>query len=138
VPGGRIFRWLRYRVCRRLFAYCGENVNVERGAYLGQARTISIGSNSGIGINASVGRGTVIGSDVMMAREVLILTQNHRTSRTDIPMKEQGYDAIGPVHIGDNAGLEPAPLFFPGSVSAPEVLWARVWWFPRVCRQVPS
>ena len=61
VPGGRLWRRLRYVVCRPLFHHCGDNVNIERGAYIGAGRTISIGPNSGIGINASLGISCTVG-----------------------------------------------------------------------------
>ena len=114
VPGGEFWRILRYAVCRRLFLTCGGNVNVERGAYIGGGRTISIGSNSGIGINASIGRGTCIGSNVMMGREVLIFTTNHRTSSTETPMVCQGYEPTVPVVIGDDVWIGARAIILPG------------------------
>ena len=67
-----MWRAIRYWMCRPMFAQCGQNVNVERGALIGR-RTVSIGSGSGIGINARIGKGTRIGSNVMMGPEVLII-----------------------------------------------------------------
>jgi maltose O-acetyltransferase len=43
VPGGQLWRILRYAVRRKLFLDCGENVNIERGAHIGRGRSISIG-----------------------------------------------------------------------------------------------
>lgn len=114
VPGGGLWRLLRYAVCRKLFLGCGENVNIERGAYIGSGRSISIGSHSGIGINASIGRGTRIGSNVMMGRDVLILTTNHRTSSTETPMVYQGYEPTAPVTIGDDVWIGARAIILPG------------------------
>lgn len=112
-PGGIVFRQIRYWACRPLFAFCGQNVNVERGVIF-PAKTVSIGSNSGIGVNSSVGAGTIIGSNVMMGPEVLIYTQNHSTYRLDIPMLEQGFSDWAPVTIGDDVWIGARVIILPG------------------------
>jgi len=114
VPGGAVWQQLRYIVCYPLFLSCGKNVNVERGAYIGSGATISVGSNSGIGINAWVARGTIIGSNVMMGPDVIIFSRNHRISRTDLPMAEQGYDEDKPVRIGDDVWIGARVIILPG------------------------
>jgi maltose O-acetyltransferase len=114
VPGGWLWRRLRYIICRPLFHNCGGNVNIERGAYIGAGRTISIGSNSNIGINAAIHRGTRIGSNVMMGPEVIIFTTNHRTSSTEIPMIDQGYEPTAPVTIGDDVWIGARAIILPG------------------------
>src|SRR5579875_398820 len=113
MPLGFVWRKVRWWVCFPLFAHCGDNVNIERGASIG-VRTVSIGSNSGIGINASVGDGTQIGANVMMGPEVLIYTQNHLTSRLDIPMLQQGFSPICPVHIEDDVWIGARVIILPG------------------------
>lgn len=113
MPFGSLWRKFRCWVCRPLFVYCGENVNIERGASIG-LRTVSIGSNSGIGINASVGDSTHIGSNVMMGPEVLILTQNHQTSRLDLPMVQQGFGPVTPVHIENDVWIGARAIILPG------------------------
>lgn len=112
-PGGALWRRIRYWTCRPLFAHCGQNVNIERGAFFGGGK-ISIGSNSGIGINAVIGSGTRIGSDVMMGPEVLIFTINHCTSRVDIPMIQQGYRPLASVSIGDDVWIGARVIILPG------------------------
>ena len=122
--GGALWRRIRYWTCRPLFADCGQNVNVERGAFF-ERGAISIGSNSGIGINAAVGRGTQIGSNVMMGPEVLIFTRNHCTSRVDVPMIQQGYRPVAPVSIGDDVWIGARVIILPGvTVGSGSVLGA--------------
>jgi maltose O-acetyltransferase len=114
VPGGRIWRKLRFIVCRRLFAECGQNVNIERGVFFGTGETISIGRNSGIGANGFVSRGTRIGNYVMIGPDVLILNQNHSSRRTDVPMSEQGFDLPAPVTIEDDVWIGARVILLPG------------------------
>ena len=40
---------MRARCAKHLFAECGENVNLEQGAYIGNGKSIYAGSNVGIG-----------------------------------------------------------------------------------------
>ncbi|HEX3744317.1 MAG TPA: DapH/DapD/GlmU-related protein [Bryobacteraceae bacterium] len=114
LPGGALFRRIRYLVCRPLFRACGRNVNMERGAYIGEAGTISIGNNSGIGIRASVGRCTTIGSNVMMGPEVLILTTNHRTDSIERPMNQQGHQSAAAVTIENDVWIGARAIILAG------------------------
>lgn len=112
-PWGKLWKAIRYWICQPLFAYCGSDVNVERGALIGR-RTVSIGSHSGIGINANIDEGTRIGSNVMMGPDVLMITQNHCTSRTDVPMIQQGYRPVRPITIGDDVWIGARVIILPG------------------------
>ena len=124
VPGARLWRAVRYWICRPLFAQCGENVNIDRDASF-VPRTVSIGSNSNIGKKAWIGSGTRIGMNVMMGPEVLIYTSNHCTYRTDIPMIQQGYGPVAPVDIGDDVWIGARVIILPGvTVGSGSVLGA--------------
>ena len=113
-PGGKLWRWIRYWICRPLFASCGQNVNIERGAVIQSPWTVSIGSNSSIGINAFVPIGTQIGANVMMGPDVLIFARNHCTSRLDIPMNRQGFTENSSVVIGDDVWICTRVIILPG------------------------
>lgn len=133
-PGGKLWRAIRYWICRPLFAHCGHNVNVDRGAFIGR-RTVSIGSHSSIGINARINKGTRIGSNVMMGSEVLIFSENHCTSRTDIPMIQQGNRPVLPVTIGDDVWIGARVIILPGvTIGSGSVLGAGT----VVSRDVPA
>lgn len=87
---GKPSKWIRYQLCRRIFAKCGTNVNVERLAKFGSGRNIEVGDNSGLGVNCNIPQNTIIGSNVMMGPNCYILGVNHIFDRTDIPMCQQG------------------------------------------------
>lgn len=103
--GGRISKQIRYRLCRHIFEYCGNNVNIERGASFGAGNKIRIGDNSGIGINASIPDGTIIGDNVMMGPNCYVHSVNHRFDRLDIPMCQQGYYDPKPLTIGNDVWI---------------------------------
>lgn len=82
---GRLRRFL----CKRMFASCGKNVNIEHGAFFGGGKEIEIGDNSAIGLNARITGPLSIGNDVMMGPGVSIYTQNHETENIHKPMRLQ-------------------------------------------------
>jgi maltose O-acetyltransferase len=93
---------------------CGEGVTIESGADFGKGRGISIGSRSGLGIRARIDEPVVIGNDVMMAPDVLIFTRNHRFSRLDMPMAQQGGSDAKPVRIGNDVWIGERAMIMPG------------------------
>lgn len=105
------FRWwgigrkMRYILCKRIFEYCGDDVNIEKGAFFGSGAHIRIGNGSGIGINASIPDGTIIGENVMMAPNCYVHNRNHKFDRTDVPMRFQGYDEEKPLIVEDDVWI---------------------------------
>ena len=102
---GRLGKFLRYRCCRVIFEYCGDNVNIEKGANFGLGIHIRVGNNSGIGVNSVIPDGSIIGDDVMMGPNCYIHSRNHRFDRTDIPMRLQGYTEVKPCIIEDDVWI---------------------------------
>lgn len=115
-PIGCLSKKLRYLCCRRIFKYCGKNVNIERKANFGSGLNIEIGDNSGIGINASIPSDTVIGENVMMGPNCYILAKNHLFDKIEIPMIEQGFSNSKTTYIGDNVWIGRDVLMTPGRV----------------------
>jgi maltose O-acetyltransferase len=114
----RVGRWA-YRGLRRwcgqmMLDGCGAGVNIEAGADFGKGRGITLGDRSGIGIRARLDEPVTIGNDVMMAPDVLIFTRNHRFSRIDIPMAEQGGGDPRPVTIGNDVWIGERAIILPG------------------------
>jgi maltose O-acetyltransferase len=117
-------RRIRYEICRHMFRSCGVGVNVEHGALIDSGAEIDIGDNSGIGLNAYITGPLVIGRDVVMGPSCTIIGMNHKTTRTDIPMIQQGYHPkVAPVieddvWIGANVTILPGKRIGTGSVVA--------------------
>ncbi|MCK4788977.1 MAG: acyltransferase [Desulfobacteraceae bacterium] len=105
---------VRRFICRRIFKYAGKNINVEKGAYFGDGSEIEIGDYSGIGVNCQTCGPIKIGNDVMIGSDVIILTQNHKFDRLDIPMRQQRYRPRELVVIDDDVWIGTRVIILPG------------------------
>ncbi|MBO4498702.1 MAG: acetyltransferase [Bacteroidaceae bacterium] len=110
----RPVRRMRSWVGNKVFDSCGDNVNIERGAYFGNGSGISIGNNSCLGVNCIVGTPVDIGDHVIMGPDVIIYTVNHETSRTDIPIGDQGMTEPRKVMIGSDVWIGARTIILPG------------------------
>lgn len=101
---------------RRFFARgiikCGKNVNVEQGARFGCM--VSLGDYSGLGVRARLVGPVDIGNYVMMAPDVVIITNNHEFSDTETPMMFQGLREPSPVVIEDDVWIGERVIILPG------------------------
>lgn len=113
---GKPSKWIRYQLCRNIFAKCGKNVNIERGAFFGRGSLIEIGDNSGMGVNCHLPSNTKIGNNVMMAPNCYILNMNHAFDRTDIPMCQQGSTPPLTTIIEDDVWIGRGVMMTPGRV----------------------
>lgn len=104
---------LRSFLAKRMFLKCGENVNVEHGAFFGGGREIEIGNNSAIGLNARISGPLSIGDDVMMGPNVSIYTQNHETENINKPMRLQTAPKEK-VTIGNDCWIGANAVLLPG------------------------
>ena len=112
-----VSRWIR-KVRSVMAGGCfdkhGKNINIERKADFGKGNDIVIGDNSGLGVNCEVRGPLVIGANVMMGPDVRIMTAKHDTSRTDIPMCQQGHLPKQKVVIGDDVWIGAGVIILPG------------------------
>ncbi len=106
-------KYIRYWICKHLFAKCGKNVNVEHGAEIGTGKHIEIGDNSGIGVNCWIKK-AVIGKNVMIGPDVVFISSNHRFDDPDRPIQEQGVIEVGPIIVGDNTWIGARAIILPG------------------------
>ena len=111
---GRLCCHFRYILCKRIFAYCGTNVTIERNVDFGYGYRIEIGDNSGLGTNAVIPDGTKIGCNVMMGPNCYIHVRNHSFARTDIPMIQQGYQEYKYTIIEDDVWIGRDVVILPG------------------------
>lgn len=132
---GKVSKKMRYFCCKHIFAYCGKNVNVERGVLFGSGKNVRIGDNSGIGINCVVPSDIEIGDNVLMGPKCFILYRNHRFERKDRTIKEQGYTERYHTKIGNDVWIGREVLFTPGrTVQDGTVIAARTC----LCKDFPA
>lgn len=110
----KLIRKLRSAVAGGCFDRHGSNINIEKGADFGRGIGISIGNNSGLGVECVVRGPLEIGDNVMMGRWVNIMTNSHDTSRTDIPMNQQGHKPAKKVTIGSDVWIGNRVTILPG------------------------
>lgn len=113
-PFGRLGFWLRGMACQRLFRVCGARVNVEHGANFYTGWEIEIGDDSSLGVDCIVPYDLKVGKDVMMGPHVIIVGENHRFERTDVPMRLQGFAEFKPVRIEDDVWIGARAMIMPG------------------------
>jgi maltose O-acetyltransferase len=104
---------IKSTICSTLFEYCGDNITIERGARFSKNLKLKIGSNSGLGKDCYLSGEISIGENVMMAPEVVILTQNHIVSDVTEPMNRQGSCNL-PVTIGNDVWIGYRVIILPG------------------------
>jgi len=112
-PGGRVCGLLRERLCRRLFAAMGGDVDVGSHVFIGDGRFIRIGSRSGLGSGSRV-YGAIIGEDVICGPSVLFLRENHRYDDRTRPIRSQGFTEPALPVVGDGAWIGERAIILPG------------------------
>lgn len=111
---GNISNRIRIFCVRHIFKKCGKIKTINRRVRFATGRNIVIGDGSGIGANADIPDDTIIGENVMISRNVFILSRNHRFDRTDIPIKEQGYYEYKQTIIEDDVWIGLRTIMTPG------------------------
>ena len=106
-------KYIRYWICKQLFAECGKNVNIEHGAEIGSGKRVRIGDNSGIGVNCWI-KEAIIGKNVMIGPDVVFISAKHRFDDPDRPIQEQGILELGPITVGDNTWIGTRVIVLPG------------------------
>lgn len=67
-PGGRVARRTRAVLAQHMLDACGDDVNVEHGAWFGSGRGVRLGDRSDLGMDVLCLGPVRIGRDVMMGR----------------------------------------------------------------------
>jgi maltose O-acetyltransferase len=113
-PGGLLARRLRALSARAMLDECGQDVNVEHGAWFGSGKGISLGDRSDIGMDALVIGPVSIGRDVMMGPRCVLLASSHDTGSVDVPMNQQGFLPDRPIVIEDDVWIGAGCTILPG------------------------
>ena len=106
LPNYNHCRWgnkVKNVLARKAFSYVGKSVNWGKNVLI--SADFRIGDFSGVGDGARIPKGVTIGNDVMIGRDLKIFTKNHRSDRTDIPMRLQGFTEISPLIIGNDVWI---------------------------------
>jgi len=111
--GGKLAKKVRHFCCKHIFVKCGKDVNIEHGVDFEGGTELEIGSYSGLGINSWIGPAK-IGKDVIMGREVIIISKNHKYSDSTKPIHLQGYEQVRPVIIEDDVWIGTRVIILPG------------------------
>lgn len=109
---GAFLKNLRCRWAKSFISFCGKNVNIEPNCSFDME--LKIGNNSGIGRYSEIHGDVSIGENVMMGPYCLIYSRNHSSSRTDIPMIQQGFENTKPVVIEDDVWIGGRVIILPG------------------------
>lgn len=113
-PGGQLARRLRALSARWMLDQCGEDVNVEHGAWFGSGKGISLGDRSDIGMDALVIGPVTIGRDVMMGPRCILLASAHETASVQVPMNQQGFRPDRPIVVEDDVWIGAGCVILPG------------------------
>lgn len=106
LPAYNRCRWgnkVKNAFAKNAFSHVGEAVNWGKNVLI--SVDFIIGNFSGVGDNARIPKGVTIGNDVMIGRDLKIFTKNHKSDRTDIPMRLQGFTEISPLVIGNDVWI---------------------------------
>jgi maltose O-acetyltransferase len=113
-PGGLASRRLRALLGRQMLDYCGADVNIEHGAWFGSGKGVRLGDRSDIGMDALVIGPIDIGIDVLMGPRCILLASRHNTSRVDLPINQQGFEADRVIVIEDDVFIGAGSVILAG------------------------
>ena len=114
VPGWRLGYWLRRKLVKRIFRFCGDNVLIKHGAYFGDRSEVRLGHNAQIGHNARLDHDVTIGNVVVMGPDVVLMSASHAFDDLSRPINQQGALPRRPIVIGNDVWLGTRVIVLPG------------------------
>ena len=112
---GKMASGLRRLCCRKMFAACGNQLNVEQGAYLGNGKDIRVGNQVGFGKNFTVHNCILTIDDyLMMGENVMIIGGGHCFDDLETPMGKQGAKEKTELHIAGDVWIGARAMILPG------------------------
>lgn len=101
--------------CKHMFAECGQQLNVEQGAYFGNGKDIKAGIYVGLGKNFIMhNRVLTIDDYLMMGEDVMFLGSGHGFDRLDVPMGQQESKEKTPLYIAGDVWIGARAVVLPG------------------------
>lgn len=113
-PFRRVAVPIRSFLASKIIDKPGKGITIRQGAYFGIGANRELGDRSGYGKDAEIYPFTCIGRNVMMAKDVTIITRNHETRDVRRPMISQGLTAHSPVVIEDDVWIGTRAIILPG------------------------
>jgi maltose O-acetyltransferase len=113
-PGGAAAKRLRGLLAHGMLDHCGQDVNIEHGAWFGSGQGVSVGDRSAIGMDALVIGPLQIGNDVMMGPRCILLSSSHYVAESELPMNQQGFAPDRPIVIEDDVWIGAGVVILPG------------------------
>ena len=113
-PGGGLAKRFRRFLAERMLDECGQDVNVEHGAWFGSGKGIRLGDRSDLGMDALIMGPLTVGADVMMGPRCVLISDNHATSDTGRPMNRQGYVPSRAIVVEDDVWIGAGVTILPG------------------------
>ena len=112
---GKFAKWLRCLCAKNLFAQCGEKLNIEQGAYIGNGRNFSVGNLVGLGKNFCChNRIVTMHSHILMGEDVLFQGGGHAFYNPDIRIDEGDNLPDTPLEIMDDVWIGARAIILPG------------------------
>lgn len=112
---GKLSSRLRRLCCKKMFATCGDGLNVEQGAYLGNGKDIRVGSWVGFGKDFTLHNCILTVDDyLIMGEDVMIIGGGHCFERLDIPMGKQDAKEKTELHIAGDVWIGARAMILPG------------------------
>ena len=101
--------------CKHMFAECGQQLNVEQGAYFGNGKDIKAGIYVGLGKNFIMhNRVLTVDDYLMMGEDVMFLGSGHGFDRLDVPMGQQESKEKTPLYIAGDVWIGARVVVLPG------------------------
>lgn len=112
---GKMSKMFRRWCCKNMFAECGQQLNVEQGAYFGNGKDIKAGIYVGLGKNFIMhNRVLTIDDYLMMGEDVMFLGSGHGYDRLDVPMGQQESKEKTPLYIAGDVWIGARVVVLPG------------------------
>lgn len=112
---GKFAKGLRYQCAKHLFAECGDKLNLEQGAYIGNGRNFRVGNLVGIGKNFCChNRIVTMHNHILMGEDVLFQGGGHAFDNPDICIDEGANLPDTPLEIMDDVWIGARAIILPG------------------------